>query len=58
MIVPYERGADVTAVTDDHKRAHTVVEVSLRSLWVGIITQTAVHLYDLPVVPDSFDAQS
>lgn len=31
---------------------------SLRFLWTVIITQTAAHLYDLPVVPDSFDAQS
>lgn len=37
---------------------NTCLKMSLRSLWGVIITQTAVQLYDLPVVPDFFDAQS
>ena len=54
--VRFERRADdLTAI---EMSENTCVKVSLRSLWVVIITQTAVHLYDLPAVPDSFDAQS
>lgn len=56
MVVPYERGADdLTAI---EMPENTNIKVSLSSLCVVIITQTAVHFYDLPVVRDSFDAQS
>lgn len=52
----YERGAgDLTVI---EMLENTCVKVSIRSLLIIILTQTAVHLYDLPVVPDSFDVQS